>query len=257
MVAHTAHRGRQAADPAAISAELRAEAERLKHAFDRAARQWNHVTFEGPSAALFATRMEARMRQVRSVLARMGAAADDLAGAKAHHPTGAHHPTHGGGHHTGGVGGRHLPEQFRHWLPYVKAAARRYHVSPSVIMAVMDRETGDPRRIGLGGHNVRGDGGHGRGLMQIDDRSHSAWLAGHHGGMDPRSNIGYGTSIIAANLRQFHGNRHLALAAYNAGAGNVQRALRNGLSPDAYTANHNYGADVLRRARWFRHKLAH
>src|SRR6266545_6349752 len=135
MVAHTAHRGRQAADPAAISAELRAEAERLKHAFDRAARQWNHVTFEGPSAALFATRMEARMRQVRSVLARMGAAADDLAGAKAHHPTGAHPPTHGGGHHTGGVGGRHLPEQFRHWLPYVKAAARRYHVSPSVIMA--------------------------------------------------------------------------------------------------------------------------
>jgi soluble lytic murein transglycosylase-like protein len=251
MVATTAHH--PAADPAKLAAELRAEAERLKHAFDRAAAQWTHVTFEGPSAALFATRMEDRMHQVRSVLSRMGVAADELAGVKKHP---AAHPKPAPDSTGGGTSGAHLPKQFRHYLPYVRAAAKKYHVSQAIILAVMDRETGDPHKIGLGGHNVRGDGGHGRGLMQIDDRSHGSWLAGHDGGMDPKSNIDYGTSIIAANLRQFHGNKHEALAAYNSGAGNVQRALRNGLSPDAYTANHNYGADVLRRAKWFTKKLA-
>jgi LysM repeat protein/soluble lytic murein transglycosylase-like protein len=142
-----------------------------------------------------------------------------------------------------------LPSQFRQWGPDIEASAKKYHLDPAYVAAVMDRETG--------GKNEVGDGGHGRGLMQIDDRSHGAWLATHHQGMDPKSNIDYGCSILrvgldAATQHGLHGDAALkfAASAYNAGLGGAEAGLRAGNS-DARTTGHNYGADVLQRRSKF------
>ena len=137
-----------------------------------------------------------------------------------------------------------IPAQYRQWAPQVEAAAKKYNLDPALIFAVMSRESG--------GKNIRGDAGHGRGLMQIDDRSWGSWLSSHNGGMDPASNIMKGAEILRANLNAFHGNVKEALDAYNAGAGNVNKALRNGHDPDSVTTGHNYGSDVLKRMAQFR-----
>jgi peptidoglycan hydrolase-like protein with peptidoglycan-binding domain len=87
--------------------------------------------------------------------------------------------------------------------------------------------------------------------MQIDDRSWGSWLNSHHGGMDPASNIMKGAEILRSNMDFFKGNTKAALAAYNAGPGNVQKAIRNGRDPDSVTTGHDYGKDVLNRMKQF------
>lgn len=145
---------------------------------------------------------------------------------------------------TSAASGANIPAPYKQYLPQVQAAAKKYNLDPALLFAVMSRETG--------GRNIKGDGGHGRGLMQIDDRSWGPWLASHNGGMDPASNIMKGAEILRANLDTFKGNTKAALAAYNAGPGNVQKALRNGRDPDSVTTGHNYGSDVLKRMNQFK-----
>jgi len=88
--------------------------------------------------------------------------------------------------------------------------------------------------------------------MQVDDRSWGSWLASHDGGMDPASNIMKGAEILRSSIDYFHGNVREGVAAYNAGAGNVEAAIREGHSPDYYTTGGNYSADVLNRENMFR-----
>ena len=155
------------------------------------------------------------------------------------HPTGA--VTYPG--EVGGVSLGKMPARFRQWVPFAKAAAQRFGLSPALLLAVMSRESD--------GYNIRGDFGHGRGLMQIDDRSWGTWLASHGGGMDPASNIMKGAEILKSAINFFGGNLRDGLAAYNAGAGGVQNALRHGRSPDSATTGGNYGSDVLQRVSMF------
>jgi len=136
-----------------------------------------------------------------------------------------------------------VPPPFDRWLPLVNAAAKKYRLDPALIFAVMERESG--------GKNQYGDGNHGRGLMQIDDRTWGAWLAKHDGGMDPASNIMKGAEILRDCLNSFPHDLKAAIAAYNAGSGRVSQAVRAGHDPDSVTTGHNYGADVLRRMKRF------
>lgn len=101
-------------------------------------------------------------------------------------------------------------------------------------------------------------GGFGRGLMQIDFDAHEFARTGNW--KDPRESIQYGCKVLADN-RNFlmrretglEGTKLLqaAVASYNAGAGNVLRAIRDGRDIDFYTAGRNYSRDVLDRAGWF------
>jgi hypothetical protein len=107
-------------------------------------------------------------------------------------------------------------------------------------------------------NDVVGDGGHGRGLFQIDDRSHATFLrqqrASGAGGKPPvpaaakyagallRWNYDYGVrSGVPARLQL-----KFALSAYNAGAGGALSGFREGDS-DRRTTGGDYGKAVLAR----------
>jgi hypothetical protein len=90
------------------------------------------------------------------------------------------------------------------------AAAKKWNVPLGMLLAVASQESGMS--------NIVGDGGHGRGVMQIDDRWHAGWLASHKGGADIASNIMYGAQLLHENLVAYGGNQTMALNAYNGGS---------------------------------------
>ena len=75
--------------------------------------------------------------------------------------------------------------------------------------AVAAQETGGPGTNS--GRNVVGDGGHGHGLFQIDDRYHA--FARTAAAMDPAANADYAANMIAGNLQRYGGNVREALSA--------------------------------------------
>ncbi len=103
------------------------------------------------------------------------------------------------------------------YAPEIAGAAHRYGLDPALLAAVAAQETGGPGANA--GHNIVGDGGHGRGLFQIDDRWHS--FATTPAAMDPARNADYAAAMISGSLKRYGGNVHQALSAYNAGSPNA------------------------------------
>src|SRR5262245_29122061 len=116
------------------------------------------------------------------------------------------------------------------WLKHFKAAADQKDVRLDILLAIASQET-DAR-------NIRGDGGHGRGLMQIDDRYHQTFLRNNQEGMDVETNVEYAAALLANNIAYFKGSYEQGIAAYNCGPGNVSKAVKKGYSPDTYTTKH-------------------
>jgi hypothetical protein len=135
-------------------------------------------------------------------------------------------------------------------------------IGPVEIFAISLRETGCK--------NIVGDGGHGRGWTQIDDRFHAPWLRAHagckSGSWEPTKHHalepGYCPSLTASTLYTIvllRGNRQFliangvpsghaaqaAIAAFNCGAGGALAAYRSG-HIDIRTTGRNYSADVLK-----------
>ncbi|MBV9718004.1 MAG: transglycosylase SLT domain-containing protein [Candidatus Eremiobacteraeota bacterium] len=96
----------------------------------------------------------------------------------------------------------------------IAGAARKYGLDPDLLAAVAAQETGGPGSNA--GRNVIGDGGHGRGIFQIDDRWHV--FASTPAAMDPAKNSDYAAGMISGLLKEYGGNVHAALSAYNAGS---------------------------------------
>lgn len=99
------------------------------------------------------------------------------------------------------------------FAPQIEAAAQRHGLDPRLLAAVAAQETGGPGSNS--GRNVVGDGGHGHGLFQIDDRYHA--FARTAAAMDPAANADYAAGMISDNLKRYGGNVRAALSAYNAG----------------------------------------
>lgn len=95
----------------------------------------------------------------------------------------------------------------------ITKAAAAYGLDPRLLAAVAAQETGGPGSDS--GRNIVGDGGHGHGIFQIDDRFHR--FARSAAAMDPQANADYAARMIAGLLRRYGGNVHRALSAYNAG----------------------------------------
>ncbi len=113
----------------------------------------------------------------------------------------------------GSLAGRLAAEGVNYALEIASAAAK-YGVDPALLAAVAAQETGGP---GVnGGRNEVGDGGHGHGLFQIDDRWHD--FAKTAAAMDPAQNADYAAGMLSGLLRRYGGNVREALSAYNAGS---------------------------------------
>ena len=146
------------------------------------------------------------------------------------------------------------------YRPLIEAAAARYDwLAPSVVAGIGSRESAWGRFLSPRGPAGTGDGGHGRGLMQIDDRFHQPFI---NSGLwtDAKANIDYGIDqVLSKNYAYLDANTALtgkdllrgAIAAYNAGLTSVTRALSQGRDIDYYTTGQDYSWDVLNRAGWF------
>jgi hypothetical protein len=99
----------------------------------------------------------------------------------------------------------------------IAAAAARHGVDGRLLAAVAAQETGGPESDS--GRNIVGDGGHGHGVFQIDDRWHD--FASTPAAADPAANADYAAGLLSGLLHRFGGNVRAALSAYNAGSPNA------------------------------------
>jgi soluble lytic murein transglycosylase-like protein len=97
--------------------------------------------------------------------------------------------------------------------PIIQEAAALHGVDPDLVRAVIQTESRfDPQaRSGAGAS----------GLMQLMPRTAKA--VGIEDPFDPRQNIFGGVKYLSQMMERYNGNTALALAAYNAGPGNVRR----------------------------------
>jgi soluble lytic murein transglycosylase-like protein len=95
----------------------------------------------------------------------------------------------------------------------ITQSAQKYGISPSLIKAVMEVESsGNPSAVSKAGA---------MGLMQLMPSSASS--LGVTDPFNPEQNIDGGAHELANLLSQYNGNVDLALAAYNAGPGAVNK----------------------------------
>jgi hypothetical protein len=153
-----------------------------------------------------------------------------------------------------------------HYGDFIVKAAGLWRVRASVVAGIMMRETqgGLSPLLSIPGPGGKGDKDkngiyHGHGLMQIDNRSFPAFCQGFSWS-SPEANINFGTEVFYRKTRFFARRldhlqllpnwnaERLGIASYNAGEGNILRAVNKGVDPDLFTARHNYSAKVLEYA---------
>jgi soluble lytic murein transglycosylase-like protein len=117
------------------------------------------------------------------------------------------------------------------WQELIRNHAARQELQPELVQAVIQVESAyDPRAVSKRGA---------MGLMQL--MPDTARLLGVDDPFDPDQNIGGGAAYLRRMLDLFEGSVELALAAYNAGPGAVQR--HRGVPP--YRETHDYVRKVV------------
>lgn len=120
--------------------------------------------------------------------------------------------------------------------PFIADVEATYRLPRCLLVAVGSRETNMTNEVG--------DGGHGYGVWQYDDRSHTI-PAGFDADVHQQATVA--ASMLRGLIDYFAGNVKAACCAYNAGAAAVRSALSAGRDPDSVTTGRDYGSDVLAR----------
>jgi len=144
-------------------------------------------------------------------------------------------------------------------------------ITVPLLLAIVDRETlwGWARTYSAPGKpDGTGDRGHGHGFFQIDDRSHNLFI-----GTGMWSNVRIAAQyaiddVLGAAYRYLRKRLSAdapgvseprseidlqwdAVAAYNCGAANVEKSVRNGRDRDARTTGGDYSRDVKKRMEFW------
>jgi len=135
------------------------------------------------------------------------------------------------------VGPKSLDERMKAYSTMIDEAAAHYSIDSSLIKAVIATESG------AGPHSRSPKSA--KGLMQLLDST--AAEMGVQRIWDPRENIFGGVKYLRQQLDRFHGNVSLAAAAYNAGAGAVQK--HGGIPP--YKETREYVERVMNYLEFF------
>jgi soluble lytic murein transglycosylase-like protein len=116
-----------------------------------------------------------------------------------------------------------LPEHQRRYAQLIQGLAPRFDIDPRLALAIARAESNfDPRAVSP--KNAQG-------LMQLMPETSSHF--GVRNPFDPEQNVRGGLALLKALLLRFNGDVSLAAAAYNAGAGAVDR--HRGVPPYAET----------------------
>ncbi len=119
-----------------------------------------------------------------------------------------------------------MVERLSKFSDWIDEASAKFNLPPSLLRAVIVVESaGNPNAVSNAGA---------KGLMQLIDSTAS--YVGVKNVFNPRENIHGGAKYLREMLNMFDGNLDLALAAYNAGPGNVLKY--NGIPPFRETQNY-------------------
>jgi soluble lytic murein transglycosylase len=145
----------------------------------------------------------------------------------------------------------------------IRQQAREKNLDPALIAAVIYEESRFRDQTSHAGA---------RGLMQITPETADA-IAKHSGGVrfkqedlaDPQINISYGAYYLRLLIDHYGGNETLAIAAYNAGIGNVDRWVANAGGSDQFKTSEHipfpetraYVENVMQRREDYRRNYAH
>lgn len=133
--------------------------------------------------------------------------------------------------HCGGQTHAQLERKLDPHLDSLRAFSRSYGVEENLIRAVMKQESCfNASALSRAGAI---------GLMQLMPGTADQMGVGN--AWDPHQNIGGGVKYLAQMLREFNGDKALALAAYNAGPGAVRKY--NGIPP--YKETQNYVSRIM------------
>lgn len=112
--------------------------------------------------------------------------------------------------------------------PIIQRAAQQYNLPPDLIRAVIQQESGfnpaarSPKNA--------------QGLMQLIPGTAAQY--GVSNAYDPEQNVMGGAHYLSDMMQRYNNNPQLALAAYNAGPGNVDKYLKRGIPLPSETQNY-------------------